>query len=403
MKNKKILLIAFKFPPYPGVGGYRWSKLSKYLARLGYQVHVVTIDWKMTGANTLLEDVQHENIKIHRISSGCPHNLRQKKLGNRYFNYAKNLLLTKVIDQLFFWDDEAQRWGRYLIPFCKQLISKERIKVVIATGHPFQAIRHAVTLKASLPDIKLIADFRDPWIQHPGYQVSIRRYQVAKDWLRFVLKNCNLNVCVTQGLIEQYRPFYPEANFVSIHNGVDTEIVQKLPTAQIEYDFVHVGNISNGREVPCSVFLETMAQIKPDAKVLLVGNMPRKIYEYKKYLSNLSINPPVSQEKAFNFVQMSRYALQFNAEVVPYLLSTKVYEYPALGVPTISINYGGEIEKLILENDWGCSINLCKDSIHDKLRGFLGSPTRAVSFDQKYCYNNIAKAYSNYIEWLLSI
>ena len=32
-----------------------------------------------------------------------------------------------------------------------------------------------------------------------------------------------------------------------------------------------------------------------------------------------------------------------------YLVSTKIYEYPALGLPVLSINGGGDVEDLIVK------------------------------------------------------
>ena len=42
----KLLIIAFKFPPYGGVGSFRWSKFTKYLAKSENKVNVLTIKWK---------------------------------------------------------------------------------------------------------------------------------------------------------------------------------------------------------------------------------------------------------------------------------------------------------------------------------------------------------------------
>src|SRR3982751_5669206 len=39
---RRLLVISYHFPPDGAVGGQRWAGLSKYLARLGWEVHVVT-------------------------------------------------------------------------------------------------------------------------------------------------------------------------------------------------------------------------------------------------------------------------------------------------------------------------------------------------------------------------
>ena len=164
---KKILLIAFKFPPYAGVGGFRWSKFSKHLARLGYEIHVITVNWKNYGENTFLKDVQHDNIHIHKIPSGYPHNLKYRPFSNYIFEAIKLIFFT-FLNRFIFYDDEAQHWGKYLIPYCEKLIAKENIPIIIATGHPFQANYWASVLKNRNPTLKLIQDFRDPWVDQPN-------------------------------------------------------------------------------------------------------------------------------------------------------------------------------------------------------------------------------------------
>src|SRR5206468_11730330 len=39
---RRLLVISYHFPPDGAVGGLRWAGLSKYLARVGWEVHIVT-------------------------------------------------------------------------------------------------------------------------------------------------------------------------------------------------------------------------------------------------------------------------------------------------------------------------------------------------------------------------
>ena len=44
MPDKKILLICWDFPPNNGIGGRRWAKLIKYLAKSDVECHVMKCD-----------------------------------------------------------------------------------------------------------------------------------------------------------------------------------------------------------------------------------------------------------------------------------------------------------------------------------------------------------------------
>lgn len=49
-KVRRLLVISYHFPPDGSVGGLRWAGLSKYLARRGWEVHVVTASRQATHA-----------------------------------------------------------------------------------------------------------------------------------------------------------------------------------------------------------------------------------------------------------------------------------------------------------------------------------------------------------------
>lgn len=402
MINKNILIISYKYPPYPGVGGYRWSKMTKYLARIGYNIHVVTVPWAKVGENTNESDVIHENITIHRIRSGYPHNLNINKHENKLVNILQRIYL-RLLNSLIFWDDEAQYWSLFLLPACREIIQNHDINIIIATGHPFQSIRHAATLKKNFPKVKLIADFRDPWIQHENYRPTGLRRARAKKWMKYILKTANVNVFVTKGLITEYlnylHPNVAETIKVKhISNGVDLDAVPQIEEQQILYDFIYAGNITNGREEPCLVFLEAISKIAPDTKIILIGVVPSVIILMQKHLPYLKIMEPISQEEVFSYIKKAKIALHFNAKKVPYALSTKIYEYPALGKPTLSINYGGEIVELIQENSWGVSFHADDNYLIDKLKEVINAPPQNVNLPSDYTYEAIADKYAEVID-----
>ena len=228
MSNNRILLIAYKYPPFAGVGCFRWSKLSKNLALLGYEVHVITVGWKDSGVNTFTDDVSSENIHIHKIRSNFFHNLKKEKFTNRFVNFVKNAFV-EIFEKLFFWDDEAQHWGKYLIPYATKLVQDENIPAIIATGHPFSSNYWASQIKMSLPELVLIQDFRDPWVQHVLKKYdSERRKGIAKDRMVESIRYADAVVTVTDGLGEIYKESVQNdidslPPFFTISNGFDED------------------------------------------------------------------------------------------------------------------------------------------------------------------------------------
>lgn len=412
--RRRLLLIAYKFPPYAGVGGFRWAKLSKYLARLGHEVHVVTVPWSEHGPNTLAADAAEPGVTVHAIRSGSPHRLRHLPLRGRWTIAARHYAL-RALDRALFYDDEAQRWGRHLIGACERLIDEHGIGVVVATGHPFQANRWAAELKRRRPELRLVQDFRDPWADNAFRPLAPRPAARVRAWQEDAVAAADAVVSVTPSLLDLYLHGATEPRGVVIPNGADPEAVPDVHADGSgdpeRIRLTHIGNVSNGRDRPLRALLDAVRELDgdPAIEVVLVGAMLDAIARANADLVDrgvLRVQPPVSQAEALRRVAESDYALQLNAREFPFLVSTKIYEYALLRVPALSLNYGGEVDRLVRDRGFGHSVDLTRRSdLPDVLRSL---PERAaadrgggLAFDvQPFTYPVLAREYSALIESL---
>lgn len=63
----RLLLIAYEYPPSPSPQSLRWAYLSRELARLGHEVHVLTAD---LGGETPGLPAPHPDVRVHRTFAG---------------------------------------------------------------------------------------------------------------------------------------------------------------------------------------------------------------------------------------------------------------------------------------------------------------------------------------------
>ena len=390
----KILLLAYKFPPYAGVGGFRWSKLCKYLARLGVQCHVLTVHWPYMGPNTLTEDVDHDNIIIHRLRSGSLLGLRHGTISSPRLRSFRNHLFRNIIDPVWFWDDEAQRWSHYALYYAQNLIEKENIKTLVATGHPFQVNRLAAMLSSVNPSLRLIQDFRDPWSQQRVFS-SARRHRQVVAWETQALEAADVNVFVTPGLRELFcRRDGRQGQSQVITNGFDPDDIRKIVRDDVrEFDFVYTGNVGNRRHEPCLAFLNAMQKVCPKARMLFVGEMSRAVASAIRRFPQGEVRESINQLEALQLVAKSKIALQLNAPHVPFAYSTKIFEYAALGVPVLSINYGGDIDTLIRGNQWGASLNPHNADFLESLATVMSHEPLSPGTAAKFGYPRLAEEY----------
>lgn len=382
-KKQSILLIAFKFPPYAGVGSFRWSKISKYLSKKGYKIHVITVNWNRIGPDSLSSDVNQPNILIHRTPSFYPHNLKYKRFNHNSMGKAFHITrhgLLKVFDILGY-EDEAYLWGKNIIPLCEKIIKREKIKNVISTGAPFMANYWSSKLKIRNPNINLILDFRDPWTKDVHNVSNIKllkkrslEFEEIKK-LKFFRKralefeknsvnNCDVVVSVTQGVLDGFmeRVESERVKGVVIRNGHDIEISKMKPITSRDFTFIYAGSLY-GREKPFESFLKAICDIVdeiPEIKIDIYGGIPDSVKSNYSDLIKKNIlrqYDRVSPNEINQKIYESFVCLQVNSEYFPEAATTKVYEYAALKRPTLSVNYGGEVDRIMNEFNFGVSVD----------------------------------------------
>ena len=412
---RSFILIAYKYPPYDQVGSLRWTKLTKYLARLGHTIHVITIDWSGMGNEKTLQDVKHPNIQIHVVPSGYPHKLKYKPLKNKYLNFIKSLPFRLFLDKFICFDDEAQVWKGPLSKKLEELTAAHDIDTVVTTGGPFQAMRWASHFKKnSKRPIKLIHDFRDPWASDPFKSVTKSQRAQIFQWQKECVDAADKIVAVTHILLNEYLETTTQKDKgVTITNGFDPESTPKLevdakPLAPGRITLFHAGNIANGRETP---LLELLGLLNKNAKlrerfvIYLVGDLGLAMTMKLSHMfpeviksESLVFIKRVPQSEVFKMISASTFALHLNGPELPCANSTKIFEYGMMKKPTVSLNYGGEVDQLIQKNDLGYSINLSSTNLEVVLTSIAESSDVHFQINiEEFSHPNLAKKYSELI------
>jgi glycosyltransferase involved in cell wall biosynthesis len=413
---ENILIIAFKFPPLGGMRVKRMTMFAKYLARRGYRVHVITVNWRVKAPNTWLEETQHPNIIIHRIPSGAPHNLFE----SRTEAWPEKLLArsARALKRLLYFVDEAQYWGISLLPYAARLIETEHITNVICTGAPFMANYWAARLKARLPHIHLIQDLRDPWNDHLCAPYS---HHFLFDWQKrisqarehYALEHADVVVTVTDVLRERFeRKVDSPARFVTISNGFDPDRYHHLrfEPDRDKMQLVYIGNFFVGRDQVLRVLLSSIEELiisNPEFgslfQLITCGGFPPDVYQEAGGLIReevLQVAGYVSPAQALRVAGNAFALLLINAEVFPFATSGKVFEYIALQRPIYALTPEGELTKLMHQGNLGIVVST--SDREEQKRGLLELfdlwkrnpayvPQVDESFRQQFQYDRLAE------------
>lgn len=247
---KKLLIIAYYWPPSGGAGVQRWLKLSKYLSDLGVEVHVITVDENYASYTqtdqSLLHDI-HPKVKVYKTKSFEPINIYARLVGKENVPTAgfanvdsasfKQKLVTSIRSN-FFIPDPRKGWKKYAVRKAIEVIQKENIKTVITTSPPHSVQLIGLALKKKL-GIKWIADFRDPWTDIYYYQLlrhtAYSKYFDSK-YERMVLENSDQIITVSQGCKD---------SFLSKTDKISSEKIQLIPNGFDHTDFENLEKEKN--------------------------------------------------------------------------------------------------------------------------------------------------------------
>jgi len=414
---RKLLLISFKYPPYVGVGCFRWANLSLEFAKRGYMVHVVTVKWRKTNVSSFLEVLSNKNIVVHSLPSLGFHNIRYMNSKNRVLDliYAGARFILKRLLKPFYFIDEAQQWHWIMIPYVKKLIKKEKISTMIATGAPFTVNYFASQIKRDLWDkIRLIQDFRDPWNENPVYVGTFgnsSRIDKSKSMESFSLKFANEIVSVTKGFSNDYS-LKSGKRVHTIYNGFNDSVINKVKKEKLAglsdiLKIIYAGNFANGRFECLLYLLDYFIRCRKQRrlfKLVIYSYISRREFPDKYSVlfddNFLVLKEKISYGELLKEIVNYNYGLHLNSRFIMNALSTKVYDYVSLGIPVISLNYGDEIEAMIKEYNFGYSINIVKDNIDkvfnkiERNKGFKPDLNNVGRFS----YNRIIDDYIKLVE-----
>ncbi len=413
MNNPSLVLIAFKYPPYSGVGAFRWSNLSKELAELGWIVHVVTVQWNCRSDSSFLDILNHKNIIIHILPSLGPHRMTEWRAYGGALGLAVRIF-RRIVERLlspFYYIDVAQQWGRIMIPFVKNLLVTTGCNVLVATGAPFSVNHAAARIKTELGDrVRLIQDFRDPWNDLPSYVTSFgsaRRRANSEKMEHESLACADAVITVTKGVARLFQERTEQVVQV-IYNGYPSNLVSKLrnsPKLRPLIRVVYAGTFSHGRDKTFIKFLLMLQNQRLSGKIIfdIYGAPSKFLRQAVRSLQNpdsVSFQDRVNYENLMNIIPDYDYGLHLNGRLSIDALSTKIFDYLAVGIPVLSVNYGDEIHGFLTENGFGYSVRLDNGQQEVDLAELIEKkpvrpdPGRVAAFS----YRNIALQYIKILE-----
>jgi len=426
---KKLLIITYYWPPAGGPGVQRWVKLSKYLSKLGYQCYVVTVDEQHASYPTTDASLQNEinaSIKVTKTKSFEVLKIFSSLFKKEKVPYAgipdKDKMsfvgrLALYVRSNFFIPDARVGWNKYALKACEEIISREKIDVIITTSPPHSTQLIGLILKQKFKNIKWLADLRDPWTDIYYYEkLSHTNTSKQKDLglEKQILEQADGAITVSTDLKRLFlkKSDKIKENIISIiPNGFDEDDftnTKSLPNK--EFTIVHTGTINSNYNIQGFIKAINSVQLDQDFKIHFIGNVDAFI---KQQLQNqvkkpVSFTPYVAHHDAINFMcnaDLLLLAIPDN-ERNKGILTGKIFEYLASQKPILCLGpMDGDAASII--ND--CKVGQVFEFMDDaKMASYItevynlwkqnGTTQLQDTIYKKYSRKELAKQFAEIIE-----
>lgn len=397
---KKVLILTYYWPPSGGAGVQRWLKFVKYLREFGWEPVVYTaLNGEMPVIDESLAKDVPKDITVLKTPIWEPYSIYKKFIGRKkedkinasFLNENKKPGLTEKISVWirgnYFIPDARKFWIKPSIKYLIEYIEKNGIEHVISSGPPHSMHMIALGLKKKFPNLKWLADFRDPWTHIDFYEklmLSKAADRKHHEMEMSVLKNADTIISIGKTMSEEFAEMYKRAGgsdtnkFKVITNGYDEDGLnsERLVRDQ-KFSIAHIGTLVKDRNprilwTVLKDLLKTDTEFEKHFELKLVGKVDLLVMEdlekfgLKKYLRKIDYLPhdEVILEQKRSAVLL---LLVNNTKNAKGILTGKFFEYLASGRPILAIGpVDGDLAEIIHETKCG-SISGFNDELNLKL------------------------------------
>ena len=256
---KKVLIITYYWPPAGGSGVQRWLKFTKYLPKYDWKPIVYTPEnpYFEVKDEALLDDIPFE-AEVWKTPIWEPYTLKDKLFGKGERSQSagvisnkkslKNKVLNWVRGNVFIPDPKIY-WLKPSVKVLLKKIKEEGIEHIVTTGPPHSMHLIGLGLKKANPNLKWIADFRDPWSEldllddfHLS-KSSIKKHQKLE---RDVLETADVTLTVSETWVEDLKRL-GGGRVELITNGYDSADFELKPKTNDKFIIGHYGLLNHLR------------------------------------------------------------------------------------------------------------------------------------------------------------
>ena len=225
MSPRRVLVIAYYFPPLGLSGVQRTLKFVKYLPEYGWHPTVLTVEERGYFAKDedMLRELDGLPVRILRTHSRDPlHLMRKRNVVTMPSGWKYDAFLR--INQVFLVPDNKIGWKRHALREARRELRETHYDAIFSTAPPYTDFLIAAELKKEF-HLPLILDYRDAWLSNPYhyYATPLHRFlhhRLEAKALRYADHVTTINRRIKELLLREYR-FVPHGDVTILSQGFD--------------------------------------------------------------------------------------------------------------------------------------------------------------------------------------
>lgn len=361
---EKILFITYYWPPSGGAGVQRSLKFVKYLPEFGIEPIVLTVDPSKATYPLLDESLTAElpaDLRVLKTNSFEALQVLASLKGKENLPYGgfarsgKEKFYQKILRFIrgnFFIPDARKGWVNYAFKTAVEVIRQEEIKTVVISSPPHSSQLIGIKLKSIFPQLRWIADLRDPWTDIYYYKDLLHTVWASRKDAKLektVLENCDAVLCVSESIrqlfLQKSDKLTPE-KIVVLPNGFDeSDFFEKNIPKSNQFTFTYVGTMADSYNPDALLealarFIERHPELR--VKVKFVGSVSAKVHDWiqrNSFDQLVEVTGHVSHAEAIRCMQQANVLLLVIPDVqnAEGILTGKLFEYLAAQRPILAL------------------------------------------------------------------
>lgn len=334
--SRRVLILAYHYPPEPTSGSLRMAYLSRYLPEFAWEPTVITRTVRGNG---------HSSANVIRV--GCPFATTWVPSNRDAESIEPSPMagLKRNVKHVLFFPDRAVSWIPHAVRAAMRVHSTAPFDAIVSSALP-ASVHLAASILARKLDLPWIADYRDLWSGNPYAEEPPWREKLLRLLEIRTLRRAGKITTITADIGARLMAIHGRS-ITTIPNGFDASEWEGVPFTKPDvFRIVHAGALYDCRRNPEPIFAALGALrwegLIPELRLDFYGPSAGNLFELARrhgiedsvrYHGVIEREDVMREERAASLLLI----VQSNDPRTVTEYGSKIFEYQAAGTNVLAL------------------------------------------------------------------